>query len=102
MTTIELEQVIRGYILDIYKKEYIGKITIQKLHSVGYCIRLGMNTPENPIIIYAELDDQKFLKFLKKELIDRRFNLLHQGELQLTYPYECYPINKSCNCNDKG
>ena len=32
MTTIELEQVIRDYILDIYKKEYTGKIYVKKRH----------------------------------------------------------------------
>lgn len=101
MTTTELEQVIRDYILDISKKQYIGKITIQKLNPVGYCIHLYMNTPEKPIVIYAELDDQRFLKFLRKELVDRRFNLVHYGELQLNYQYECSPINKSCSCNDK-
>jgi hypothetical protein len=38
MTIIELEQVIRDYILDIYKKEYTGKIYIKKLDPVGYSI----------------------------------------------------------------
>ena len=38
MTTIELEQVIRDYILDIYKKEYTGKIYVKKLDPVGYYI----------------------------------------------------------------
>lgn len=102
MTTTELEQVIRGYILDIYKKEYTGKISIQKLDPVGYCVHLGMSVPEKPLVIYAELEDQKFLKFLRKELVDKRFNLVYYGRLQLTHPYDCYPINKSCNCNDKG
>ncbi len=93
MTITELEQVIRDYILDIYKKEYIGKMEIQKLDPVGYHISLGMQV--RPLIMHAELDDQKFLKFLKRELIDKRFNLVHYETLQLTYP-----INKSCN--DKG
>lgn len=102
MTTTELEQVIRDYILDIYKKEYTGKINVQKLDPVGYYIHLGMSMPERPLVIYAELEDREFLKFLKKELKDKRLNLIYYGKLQLTYPYDCSPINKSCSCNDKG
>lgn len=100
MTTTELEQVTRDYILDIYKKEYIGKMHVRKLEPVGYCIELGMSVPEKPIVIYAELEDSKFLKFLREELKSRRFNLVHFGQLKLTYPYDCNPINTSC-C-DKG
>lgn len=102
MTTIELEQVIQEYFLDIYHKKYIGKIDIQKLNPVGYSIKFGMGTPEKPITIYAELEDSKFLKFLKSELKDRRFNLVYFGKLQLAYPYDCNPRNTSCNCDDKG
>lgn len=100
MTTTELEQVIQQYILDIYHKKYIGKIEIEKLNPVGYSIRLGMDVPERPITIYAELEDTKFLKFLKSELKDRRFNLVRFGKLQLAYRYDCNPRNTSCN--DKG
>jgi len=38
MTTLELEQVIRDYLLDIYKKKYTGKMYITKLNPVGYSI----------------------------------------------------------------
>lgn len=83
MTTTELEQVIREYIRTIYKKEYIGKIDIQKIDPQGYSIKLGMLTPERPMTIYAELEDKAFLKFLKEELKARRFNLVHYGQLDL-------------------
>ncbi len=79
----ELEQVIRDYILDIYNKHYIGKINIQKLNPYGYCVKLGMNTPNQPITIYAELKDKDFLKFIKEDLKNRRFNLVDFGELNL-------------------
>ncbi len=102
MTTIELEQVIRDYIMDIYKKQYIGKIKIQKMDPVGYHIQLGMDRPEQPTVIYAELEDKKFLKFLREELKARRFNLVDFGELRLTYPYDCNPRNTQCGCHDKG
>ena len=102
MTTQDLEQVIQDYILDIYDKKYIGKIVIEKLNPIGYYIKLGMDHPHQPITIYAELEDDKFLKFLKQELKDKRFNLVYYGKLQLTYPYDCNPINTACSCHDKG
>ena len=102
MTTQDLEQGIRDYILDIYHKEYIGKIVVEKLNPVGYCIKLGMDNPYQPIVIYAELEDKEFLKFLRQELKNKRFNLVYYGNLQTTYPYDCSPINKACSCHDKG
>lgn len=101
MTIQDLEQVIQEYILDIYNKKYIGKIKIQKLEPIGYCIKLGMDNPYQPITIYGELDDDQFLKFLRKELKDRRFNLVYYGKLSLINPYDCERRNSSCKCHDK-
>ena len=102
MTTQDLEQVIQEYFLDIYHKKYIGKLDIKQLDPVGYCIKLGMANVYQPITIYAELEDGAFLKFLKQELKDRRFNLVYWGKLQLGEPYNCNPINTACSCHDKG
>lgn len=101
MTVQDLEQVIQEYILDIYHKKYIGKIEIQKLNPIGYCIKLGMDHQYQPLVIYAELEDNKFLKFLRRELIDKRFNLIYHGKLQLTYPYDCTQRNTACSCHDE-
>lgn len=101
MTSKELEQVILDYIMDIYNAEYTGKIKVTKLHPIGYSIALGMNTPECPDVIYAELEDEKFLKFLKNELQHRRFNTIFYGKLSSAMPSECTIINKACSCNDK-
>lgn len=101
MTISDIEQVIQEYFRSIYNKKYIGKLDIKKLDPVGYCIKFGMNTPYQPITIYAELEDDKFLKFLKRELKDRRFNLVNYGTLKLTYPVDCEPIKTSCSCHDK-
>ena len=100
MTITELEQVIQDYFQDIYHKRYIGKIYIEKLNPVGYYIKFGMDRPFQPTVIYAELEDQKFLKFLKDDLKSRRFNMTCFGELNLTYQSDCNPKNTSC-C-DKG
>ena len=102
MSIQDLERVIHQYILDIYHKKYIGKLDVQKLDPIGYSIKLGMDTPYQPVTIYAEMEDKPFLKFLKQELKNRRLNLLYYGKLQLTYPVDCNPINTACSCHDKG
>lgn len=102
MTEQELEQVIHEYLRDIYKSQYIGKLKVSKLKPQGYEIRLGMNTPECPYIIYAELDDSSFLKFLYNELRSRKLDRVFYGKLFKTMPPECNIINKACSCNDKG
>lgn len=102
MTETYLEQVTRDYILDIYKKEYIGKIKVQKLDPIGYSIHLGLSVPNRPLVIYAELEDDKFLKFLKQELRARSSHLAYYGKLDLVYPYDCSPRDTSCDCHDKG
>lgn len=102
MTITELEQVIQEYFLDIYHKKYIGKLYIEKLNPVGYYIKFGIDRPFQPLVIYAELEDNKFLKFLKDELKSKRFNLIYYGQLNLTYPYDCNPRNTSCSCHDEG
>ena len=98
MTTTELEQVIRGYIQDICKKEYIGKIYIEKLNPVGYSVKLGTNIPEAPITIYGALEDEAFLKFIQEEIRTKRFDLVDYGELVLLGPYDCNPRNTTCKC----
>lgn len=97
MTIPELDQVIRESIMNIYHKCYTGKIDIQKLDPIGYCIRLGMNTPYQPLVIYAELEDDKFIKFLKDELKAKRFNLVYYGQVISSPTYMCNQRNTSCN-----
>jgi hypothetical protein len=65
MTTVELEQVIREYIRNIYNKEYLGKLTIEKLTPIGYKISMGLPSQYKPLVIYGEMEDEKFLKYLK-------------------------------------
>lgn len=86
--------------MNIYKSEYIGKLKIRKLNPIGYEVQLGMNTPECPDVIYAELEDKAYLKFIKDELNHRRINTIFYGKLFKTMPLECNNINKSCSCND--
>ena len=101
MTIEELEQVIHDYITDIYNVQYTGKLKIEKLNPIGYQIQLGMNVPQYPSVIYAELEDSKFLKFLYDELKSRNLTKVFYGKLDRVMPPECGIINKACSCHDK-
>jgi hypothetical protein len=102
MTTLELKQAILEAVRDIYHKEYVGKIEIEELPK-GYTLKLGFNKPEAPITISAELKAPDFIKFIRKELRERHFELVTYFT---GYKYEpedlCNQnINNSCSCNDK-
>lgn len=94
MTTQELELAIREYLKDIYKADYIGKLSVTKPN--GYLIKLGLNTPDTPITIYTELEDDSLKKFLIKELRDRRLSPYFFGNLELIYPSVCNNVKKKC------
>lgn len=83
---------------DIYKTDYIGKLEVKK-DDRGVLIKLGMQIPEKPVIIYAELEGEKLLKFLKKELRDRDLSPYNYSSIQLVYPASC--TNQSRKCCDK-
>lgn len=95
MTTQELEVLIRELLRDIYKAEYIGKLEVTD-EGKGFLIKLGMATPEVPIIIYTELKGDKLKKFLKKDLRDRKLLPHDYGYVQLAYFTNCSPVNRKC------
>lgn len=101
MTEQELEQVTREYMRDIYKAEYIGKMRVEKVQPYGYLIKLGLNTPECPYIIYAELKDKEFLEFLREQLKTMKLHMVFYGKLLKAMPPECNTVNRACSCNDK-
>ena len=74
MTTQELEAAILEGVQDLYKKKYIGKLKVIPL-SNGYQMKMWLNHPEVPLVIAAELSDQKFLSFIMKELQSRHLEL---------------------------
>lgn len=102
MTNTELEQAIREIFLDIYKAEYTGKLWIEKLEPYGYQIKLGLQTPESPLVIYGQLEDKDFLKFFREELKTKSLIRTYYGTLKKQMIPECNNINRACSCNDKG
>lgn len=95
MTAQELEQVILDNMKAIYKAEYIGKLWVNKIKHGGWMIQFGLHTPDFPLTIYADLEDEDFIKFIKEELKSRRFGSVYFSELN-----ELYPYNRNNKCND--
>lgn len=95
----ELEQVIRQLLMDIYKAEYIGKLKVEKIGK-GYSIKLGLLTPEAPYHIYAELEGESLIKFIKQQLIDRKLTPEFFQKVQTTYISHCNKTNTKC-CDKK-
>lgn len=102
MTTQDIEQAILEAVQDIYYKKYVGKLEVRQL-SKGYQLLMWFNKPEAPITISAECSAENFIKFIRKELRERHFELV---QYFTGYKYDpkddCYQNeSKSCSCNDK-
>lgn len=102
MTTQDIEQAILEAVQDIYHKKYVGKLEVRQL-SKGYQLLMQFNKPEAPITISAECSAENFIKFIRKELRERHFELV---QYFTGYKYDpkddCYQNeSKSCSCNDK-
>lgn len=101
MQTLDIEQAIRDFIKIISKKEYIGKIKVLELQPQGYEVTLYPQGEYVPMVFYAELDDESFLKYLKEEIRNKKFHFSEYGVLNKFEPDMCRPIKNSCSCNDK-
>ena len=102
MTNIELEQAIQEIFLDLYKAEYLGKIKIEKLKPYGYQVKLGLQNPDSPLVIYGQLEDDAFLKFFREEMKTKSLIRTYYSSLKTMprFPDGC-EINRACSCNDK-
>ena len=81
MTTEELKNKILCIIQEVYNYQgrtwrYNGRLKIRQLSPVGYSVTFGLNNIDKPLVISAELSDDKFLKFIKDELRSRHFDLV--------------------------
>lgn len=100
MNIKELEQVTRDYLTDIYKRKYIDKIKVIPLETKGYSVHIGRGVQYQDFVICAELDDDKFLPFLKKEL--RRLDFYHTSYGDITLRNTSLNCPKNTSCCDKG
>lgn len=97
MTLQELEVATKDLFIQIYSKEYVGKLKLEELlttdnHHRGYKLTLGMNNVDKPLIISFEGDEKGYLKFLRQELRDRRL-----GDTHYFLGYKQYNKLESCN-----
>lgn len=68
---------IKELIKQIYCSEIIAPLKVIPLCPVGWTVIIGIPAPEKPMTISAELPDDEFLEYLKKEL---EFAALHARE----------------------
>lgn len=92
----DIEQATLDFIRTFSKREYIGKIKVEKLIPKGYEVTLYHQ--DIPTVFYAELEGEDFLKFLREEIRNKKFHLSKYGKLDKIEP--CHPISKPCSCND--
>lgn len=93
-----MKEKILQIIRDLYCCEYTGLLKIEEIPN-GYCLVLGLNNTEKPLRISANLDEENFLKFIRKELRERHldFTKYYYGYQIMADP-GC-PIDQSCYCN---
>lgn len=80
----EIEQAILDMFEKIYEKKYTGKLIVKELPT-GTQVKLGLNCDEKPVVISADLKDEQFLEFFRKEVQTRHFELTHYSS---GYKYE--------------
>lgn len=94
MTEDEMKKAILCLIRKVYCKEYIGTLRLWKINPNGWVVRLGMNNDDKPIVISAELPDEKFLRYFEQELRDRNWDCSKWFIGVKSYPY--HPTDPSC------
>lgn len=68
MTKEEFSQAILECFSEVYGKLYIGSLIINKRDNGAIDVGIGFNHRETPLHLIAELDDQAYIKWFKKEL----------------------------------
>ena len=86
MTHTELKQVILDYMKECQGVLFIGNIQIEDLEPIGYKVSINLDNSENPIIIMADLPDDKFVPFILEELRSRKLHRLEHFKLEKLCP----------------
>lgn len=69
MTALENE--ILEIINEVTGHCYIGKLTV--IEDDGYTLRLGLNTPNAPTVLYYQGSVEDFKEYIKEEIKRRRY-----------------------------
>lgn len=68
MTKEEFSQAILKCFSEVYGKIYIGSLFIKKLPNKAIDVAIGFNHRETPLHLTAELEEEKYIEWFKKEL----------------------------------
>lgn len=71
MTALENE--ILEIINEVTGNCYIGKLTVTE-EDDGYTLRLGLNTPNAPTVLYYQGSVEDFKEYIKEEIKRRRYS----------------------------
>lgn len=93
MTPLDMSQVIRGYIRELYNLEYNKKIDVKNLEPEGYQLSLYLDGSIHPFVLMADLPEQEFLQYVKEELRKRKLQKTKYFKLTKLYDYK----PKICN-----
>lgn len=99
----ELKQKLIQIIQEVYRKIYIGKLQVERLNPVGLVVKLGLNIDEKPITIAADLEDEPFLDFFRREVREKRLNETKYFIGDQLLPYDECSLPKGCSnrCNSE-
>lgn len=99
MTTTEIEQAILDIFRKRYKMEYTSKLKVKELPEGGYSATFAMNNIDKPLVISAQLEGEKFLKYMEQELLSKSLWTVEYFLGYQTLPEFCTetPEQKKCN-----
>ena len=93
----ELKEMLICIIEEVYQKKYIGKLQVERLNPIGLVVKLGLNVEEKPIVIAADLEDNKFLDYFKKEVRERHLHTTKYFLGDQLLPYDECNQPKGCS-----
>lgn len=97
MTTQDIEQAIADMITKIYCKKYQGLLRVtetfetfpgEEPEHLGYKLSLGLNKDEKPLTIAGQGSAEEFLRFIEKELRERRLDRIEYFTAIQLHDYE--------------
>ena len=68
MTQEKFGQAILECFSEVYGKIYIGSLFINKRPNGAIDVGIGFNHSETPVHLIAELDEEKYIEWFKKEI----------------------------------
>lgn len=96
MTKEEFSQAILGCFLEVYGNYYIGSLFITKRPNKAIDVAIGFNHRETPVHLIAELSEEKYIEWFKKEIWKMRLDQRaygHVNRVSEVHPLPCQRKN---------